>query len=84
MHKENILVARQHTDPATLLHPGEILLGLAHVRVDLIHPLLDPIQLFCPHTPVIHYRTVLYIKYEFLLIKYKINHRFPEGIAATG
>lgn len=44
------LVARQHTDTATLLHAGEVLLRLAHVRVDLVHALLDPVQLLCPHT----------------------------------
>lgn len=44
------LVARQHTDPATFLHAREVLLCLAHVRVDLIHALLDSVQLLCSHT----------------------------------
>ncbi|CAD0203873.1 unnamed protein product [Chrysodeixis includens] len=44
------LVAGQDTDAATLLHARQILLGLAHVRVDLVHALLDSVQLLCSHT----------------------------------
>lgn len=42
-----LLITRQDADPAALLHPGEILLRLLHVCVDLVHALLDAVQLFC-------------------------------------
>lgn len=48
---DDVLVARQNTDAATFLHPRQILFRFAHVGVDLIHSLLDSVQLFCPHTP---------------------------------
>lgn len=44
------LVTRQHADAAALLHAGQVLLRLAHVGVDLVHALLDAVQLLCAHT----------------------------------
>lgn len=42
-----ILIARQYANAAAFLHATEILLGFSHVGVDLVHALLDSIQLFC-------------------------------------
>lgn len=41
------LLTRQHAQAAALLHAGEILLSLPHVGVDLVHAILDPVQLLC-------------------------------------
>lgn len=43
----DLLVTRQHTDAATLLHPSQVFLSFFHVSVDLVHTLLDSVQLFC-------------------------------------
>lgn len=42
-----LLITRQNADPAALLHPSQILFRLLHVCVDLVHALLDAVQLFC-------------------------------------
>ena len=34
-------------EAAPFLHPGDVLLGLLHLRVDLVHVALDPGQLLC-------------------------------------
>lgn len=42
-----LLITRQNADPAALLHPSQILFRLLHVCVDLVHALLNAVQLFC-------------------------------------
>lgn len=42
---ETLLVARQYTNSATLLHSAQVLLGFSHVSVDLIHALLNAVEL---------------------------------------
>lgn len=42
-----LLVAWKNAETAALFHSGEIFLGLAHVGVDLVHTLLDSVQLLC-------------------------------------
>lgn len=43
----NSLIAGQHTDSTALLHATQVFLGLSHVSVDLVHALLDAVQLLC-------------------------------------
>lgn len=42
-----LLVTGKHAKAAALLHSSEIFLSLPHVGVNLVHALLDPVQLFC-------------------------------------
>lgn len=42
-----LLVAWKNAETAALFHPSEIFLCLAHVGVDLVHALLDSVQLLC-------------------------------------
>lgn len=44
---EYLLVTGKNTNSTALLHATEIFLGFAHVGIDLIHSLLDAIELFC-------------------------------------
>jgi len=46
-YKMFILVTGKNAKATAFFHSGEILLSLPHVGVDLIHALLDPVQLFC-------------------------------------
>ena len=42
-----LLLAGQDAQPAAPLHAGQVLLSLFHVGVDLVHALLDTVQLLC-------------------------------------
>lgn len=44
---ESLLFPRQHADSATFFHAAQRLLGVHHVRSNLVHVLLDPLQLLC-------------------------------------
>lgn len=68
-----LLITRQDADPAALLHPGEILLRLLHVCVDLVHALLDAVQLFCKTSS---HKSVTVQVYHFHNITTNINTHF--------
>lgn len=44
---KNILVAGKHAESAAFLHPRQVLFSLTHVGVDLVHALLDAVELLC-------------------------------------
>lgn len=43
----NSLVAWEDAQTAAFFHPRQVLLSFLHVGIDLVHPLLNPVQLFC-------------------------------------
>lgn len=47
----NLLIAWKYTQSTAFFHPTQVLLSLSHVGVNLIHSLLNSIQLLCKSHP---------------------------------